>query len=98
MNDPTLPLPYAADLELLQLATSTLMTRFYAQPCPGIARAVVRHLEEVLKHPGVQASPLAAEGYDGLLRQWNAVLALSRENLARRSAGDGRTSAPPMIH
>lgn len=98
MNNPTLPLPYAADLELLQMATSTLMTRFYEQPCPGIVRAVVRHLEEVVNHPRIQASLAAHEGYTALLGQWNGVLERSREELARRKADSGQAHSRPVIH
>lgn len=98
MNDPSLPLPYAADLELLQMATSILMTRFYGQPCPGIARAVVRHLEEVLQHPRILASLAAHEGYSALLVEWTGLLDRSRAEFARRAAESGQGQAPAVFH
>jgi hypothetical protein len=84
MQKPKLSLPYAADLTLLQVTTTALMTRFYAQGCPGLANAVVHHLETLLRHPEIQASPLASEGYGSLLQQWGTILEMTREAAAKQ--------------
>lgn len=98
MSAPNLPLPYAADLDLLQMATSSLMTRFYAQPCPCVARAVVRHLEEVLRHPRVQSSLAVHEGYAALLEQWRMALERTRETLARQRQANPPAHPRPVVH
>lgn len=96
MHKPRPPLPYAADLTLLQVATTTLMTRFYAQGCPGIASAVVHHLETLLNHPDIQASLVASEDYGSLLTQWRTVLEMTREAAAKQRLMNERPAHPPQ--
>jgi hypothetical protein len=84
MQKPRPLLPYAADLTLLQAATTTLMTRFYTQGYPDIASAVVHHLETLLRHSNIQASLVAREVYGDLLTQWRAVLGMTREAVAKQ--------------
>lgn len=98
MNHPNPTLSYAGDLDLLQMATSSLMTRFYTQGCPGVAAAVVHHLECLLEHPNVRSSPVASECYRALLEQWTGFLDRSREMLAKQRKLREQASPKPMLH
>jgi hypothetical protein len=101
MQKPRPLLPYAADLTLLQVATTTLMTRFCGQGCPGIASAVVNHLETLLRHPDIQASLIASEGYGSLLTQWRTVLDMTREAAAKQqlmNAQPVHPSSAALLH
>lgn len=91
-------LPYESDLTMLQVAASTLMTRFSVHGCPGLARAVVHHLHCLLAHPDTQASPVAAEGYGSLLRQWNVLLERSRESHAPQPGSGSQARFRPSVH
>jgi hypothetical protein len=90
MNTESAPIPYCSDLGHLQLATSILMTRFYVQGCPGIAGAVVNHLEAILDHRDIRASADASQGYRALLDQWTAY----RERVRELAAQQRNSPAP----
>lgn len=99
MTDSNSTLAYASDHELLQMVTAALMTRFYFLGCPGIARAVVQHLEVLLQHPEVCASEVAEQGYRALREQWLEIL---RQRAPRRAGPsqlmESERSATASLH
>lgn len=97
------------DLHTLLAATTYLMTRYSLQrgtenlSCSSMSAAegIKHHLEMLLAHPDVQASPTARSAYQGLLWEWSGILARHCQS-ANCPNKEGVATAPlmsnPTIH
>lgn len=66
--------PAAPSLDVLQAGLVHLMSRYAAEPCPGVAAAVVEHLTALCRHPQQLLIPVQRKVYAGLLNEWRCRL------------------------
>jgi hypothetical protein len=64
----------APSLDVLQAGLAYLMSRYAADPCPGIAAAVVDQLTALCRHPQMTLLPVQGRLYASLLNEWRCRL------------------------
>lgn len=93
------------DLHTLLAATTYLMTRYGLQrgtenlTCASMSAAegIKQHLEMLLAHPDIQASPTARSAYQGLLWEWSGILARHHQS-AKCACSGGNSLASATLH
>ena len=72
----------APTLDVLQAGLAYLISRYAADPSPGIAAAVVDHLTALCRHPQIRLLPVQERVYASLLNEWRCRLPCGPDHTA----------------